>query len=336
MGVYHIRPPGLIAVICLLVSGCAANRPALDSVLAGTELPATLELADTPFFPQDAHQCGPAALATMLVASEVNVTPEELAGKVYLPKRQGSLQLELVAASRRYQRLPYRIDPDLPALLAELDAGQPVLVLQNLGLARYPIWHYAVVIGFDADDNTLLLRSGDRERLVMKTGTFMRTWELADNWALVTLRPGEFPVNPDESRYLQALAAFELAEKTGSAITFYSAAMERWPGNPVAIFGLGNSYYLQGKLQQAEVQYRRLLAIQPGNTAARNNLAQVLADRGCNDAAFAEVDAGLAITQPDSAVRKSLLEIRTHLINTPSSPEQPDAPCPVATEFGWH
>ena len=335
MDAHHIRPFGLIVVICLLVPGCATNRPALDSMLAGTDLPASLELADTPFFPQEAFQCGPAALATVLVASDVNVTPEELAGKVYLPKRQGSLQLELVAASRRYQRLPYRIDPDLPTLLAELDAGRPVLVLQNLGLASYPVWHYAVVIGFEAADNTILLRSGDRERLVMNTGKFIRSRELADNWAVVTLRPGEFPVTPDKSRYLQAVAALESAGKTGAAATFYQAALERWPGSSVAMFGLGNSYYLQGKLQQAEVQYRRLLAIQPGNAAARNNLAQALADRGCNDAAFAEVDAGLAISQQDSAVHKSLLEIRTHLINRPSSPEQPRTPCPVATEFGW-
>jgi tetratricopeptide (TPR) repeat protein len=335
MDAHHIRPPGLIVVICLFVSGCTANRPALDSMLAGTDLPPALELADTPFFPQEAYQCGPAALATVLVASAVNVAPEELAGKVYLPKRQGSLQLELVAASRRYQRLPYPIDPDLRALLAELDAGRPVLVLQNLGLASYPVWHYAVVIGFDADGNSIVLRSGDRKRLVMNTGKFMRTWELADYWALVTLRPGDFPANPDKFRYLQAVAALESAGKTGAAAAFYEAALERWPGNLVAMFGLGNSYYLQGKLQPAEAQYRRLLAIQPGNAAARNNLAQVLADRGCDAAAFAEVDAGLAITQPGSAIRKSLLEIRTRLINRTSSTEQPRTPCPVPTEFGW-
>jgi tetratricopeptide (TPR) repeat protein len=331
----HIRPPGLIVVFFLLLSACTANRPPLDSMLAGTSLPATLELAETPFFPQETYQCGPAALATVLVASEVDVTPEELATRVYLPKRQGSLQLELVAASRRYQRLPYRIDPELLALLAELERGRPVLVLQNLGLESYPVWHYAVVIGFDADNNSILLRSGNRERIEMKTGKFMRAWEPADNWALVTLRPGEFPVNPDESRYLQAVAALESAGETGVAASFYRAALDRWPDSTLAMFGLGNSHYAQGKLQQAEEQYRRLLAIQPGNAAARNNLAQVLADRGCRDAALAEVDAALAITPQDSAIRESLLEIRADQINRPSSRETPGASCPAVSGFGW-
>jgi tetratricopeptide (TPR) repeat protein len=329
----HVRQYGLIVAVFLL-AGCTGNRPALDALPGAADRPPALELSDTPFFPQDAYQCGPAALATTLVSSGIIVTPDELAGKVYLPQRQGSLQLELVAASRRYQRLPYRLQPELSTLLAELQAGRPVLVLQNLGLASYPVWHYAVLIGFDVTDNTLVLRSGERERLVMKTGKFMRSWKLADNWALVTLRPGEFPVDPDEIRYLKAVAALEAAGKPGSAIVFYHAALGRWPNSTLAMFGLGNSYYLQGELQQAQAQYRRLLAIQPGNTAAHNNLAQVLADRGCNDAAFAEVDAALAIAKPDSAVRDSLLEIRNQLINRPTA-AKPGTVCPVATESGW-
>lgn len=329
----HVRQCGLIVAV-LLLAGCSSNRPALDALPGAADRPPVVELADTPFFPQDAYQCGPAALATTLVSSGITVTPDELTGKVYLPKRQGSLQLELVAASRRYQRLPYRLQPELPALLAELQAGRPVLVLQNLGLASYPIWHYAVLIGFDVTDNTLVLRSGEHERLVMKTGKFMRSWELADNWALLTLRPGEFPVDPDESRYLQAVAALESTGKPGSAIAFYKPALERWPNSTLAMFGLGNSYYLQGELQQAEAQYRRMLAIQPGNTAAHNNLAQVLADRGCSDAAFAEVEAALAIAKPGSSIRNSLLEIRSWLINRPTA-VKPGTNCPVATEFGW-
>lgn len=331
---HHIRPLGLIVAV-LLLAGCTGNRPALDSLPGAPDRPPALELSDTPFFPQQAYQCGPAALATLLVDSGINVTPDELTGKVYLPQRQGSLQLELVAASRRYQRLPYRLDPELPALLAELQAGRPVLVLQNLGFASYPVWHYAVLIGFDVTENSVVLRSGDRERLVMNAGKFMRTRELADNWALVTLRPGEFPVDPDESRYLQAVAALESAGKPGSALAFYKAALERWPNSTLAMFGLGNSYYLQGDLQQAETQYRHLLTVQPGNTAARNNLAQALADRGCNDAAFTEVDAALAIAKPGSPVRDSLLEIRSQLGNRTAAAD-PGTPCPDATAFGWH
>ncbi|MEO7385334.1 MAG: hypothetical protein ABIX37_00195, partial [Gammaproteobacteria bacterium] len=48
------------------------------------------ELTGVPFFPQTIHQCGPAALATVLGASGVIATPDELAPLVYLPGRRGS------------------------------------------------------------------------------------------------------------------------------------------------------------------------------------------------------------------------------------------------------
>jgi len=324
---------GLLLAV-LLLAGCAANQPVLNPLADRGALPDTLELTDTPFFPQQAYQCGPAALATVLATSGIDVMPDQLAGKVYLPERQGSLQLELVAASRRYRRLPYRLEPDLPALLAELAAGRPVLVLQNLGFESYPVWHYAVVIGFDVHADSLVLRSGDRERLVMTTRKFMRSWDRAGNWALVILRPGEFPANVNENRYLEAVAALEATNRIVTATSYYRSALERWPASTLALFGLGNCYYLQGRLPEAEQQYRRLLAIQPGDAAARNNLAQSLYDRGCHDAAFAEVEIGLAVAPDTSPIRDSLLEIRGALIDRATIPAAATG-CPVAGEFGW-
>ncbi len=117
-----------------------------------------MELSATPFFPQSDYQCGPAALATVLTASGVTTTPEALVPKVYLPGRQGSLQPELVAAARQYDRLAYVLEPALAQVVAEVAAGRPVLVMQNLGLASYPVWHFAVVVGYDREAEQLVLR----------------------------------------------------------------------------------------------------------------------------------------------------------------------------------
>ena len=65
-----------------------------------------VQLSSVPFYPQEAYQCGPAALAGVLGAAGVAATPSSLAPQVYLPGRQGSLQLELMAASRRAGRIP--------------------------------------------------------------------------------------------------------------------------------------------------------------------------------------------------------------------------------------
>ena len=323
----HIRPACLIVVLVLLAGGCANHHPGIDAYLNDTDIPSTLELRDTPFFPQEAYQCGPAALATVLVASDIGVTPHELTGKVYLPQRQGSLQLELIAASRRFGRLPYVLDGELPAILSELSTGRPVLVLQNLGLASYPVWHYAVVIGFDASRNEIILRSGDRQRLTMSTRKFMRSWELADYWALVVLRPGEMPVVPDETRYVHAIAALESAAQPDAAAAFYARALSRWPDNTLALFGTGNIYYAQGNRKAAEATYQRLLAIRPDHVAARNNLAYLLAEHGCREAAIAELDSGLADMSNNDPMRQHLIDTRTEILNSSVAASESDVTC---------
>ncbi len=279
--------PLLIAV--LLLSGCA--KPVLIPDRGGV----ALELADTPFFPQEEYQCGPAALATVLTASGVAVTPEELVPQVYLPARRGSLQAELIAAGRAHDRLPYLVGPSLDELLAELRAGRPVLVLQNLGLERYPIWHYAVVIGFAPASDRLILRSGVTEREILPARRFLATWRRAGSWALVLLSPGELPAQPDPDRYLRAVAALEATGKPASTGQAYQAALERWPEHPIARFGLANSYYAQGDYRQAETLYRVLLEQQPDHAAAYHNLARTLTVQGCYAQALEAIDTGRAL-----------------------------------------
>src|SRR5688572_23044905 len=94
----------LIGLICLLsLTGCT-TYPSVRETLSATDVPSPqtkVELTTTPFFPQKTHQCGPAALASVLSAAGVAITPDELTNEVYLPARRGSLQLELLAATRR-------------------------------------------------------------------------------------------------------------------------------------------------------------------------------------------------------------------------------------------
>lgn len=78
----------LIIAFFLFVSGCAT--PQTDRLMATAEaFPEPVELTNVPFFPQEDYQCGPAALATVLTWSGVNVTPEQLTPQVYIPERWG-------------------------------------------------------------------------------------------------------------------------------------------------------------------------------------------------------------------------------------------------------
>ena len=258
--------------------GCASVPASVSAV--SEDAPRQIELADVPFFPQERYQCGPAALATVLSDSGVPTRPEDLVDKIYLPDRKGSLQVEILAASRSAGRLPYEIDASVEALLAELRAGNPVLILQNLGVRWIPRWHYAVVVGIDLNLRQVVLRSGTDERRVTDLDLFLRTWQRSDYWGVVTLVPGSLPARPDRQRFLRSLADLESVGQTKSALLGWQSALERWPDDGVALFGLGNSHLSSGDSASAEKAYRRLLGLQPRNVLAANNLAYAIARQG--------------------------------------------------------
>ena len=299
----------------LALAGCGGHGAAHAPARAGNAgVPLAVELTATPFFPQEAYQCGPAALATVLRASGVDVSPGELTPQLYLPKRRGSLQLELLAASRRHGRLPYPIEGGPAELVAELEGGRPVLVMQNIGLALWPVWHYAVVVGLDEGRDEYLLRSGGRERLAMAGSRFLRSWRLADHWGLVILRPGELPARPDRTRYLKAVAALEGGGQPAAARVAYRAALEQWPGEAVARLGLGNVALALGEAHEAEGIYRQLLDDDPGNASARNNLAQALAEQGCYSAALHEIDRARAQAGEGAPLAEVLAQTRSEIV----------------------
>jgi len=262
----------------LLAAGCATLQS--DRLRAtAAAFPQPVELDQVPFFPQEEYQCGPAALATVLVWSGVAVTPAQVAPQVYLPERQGSLQLELLAAARRRGRLPYLLQPQLESLAAEVASGNPVLVLQNLGLSFAPTWHYAVVVGFDLSTGDIVLRSGREPRRIVALETFEHTWRRGDYWAVVVLPPDRLPFTAEELPYLQSVTALERMDMHEVTAQAYATALRRWPRSLPALMGLGNTRYALGDLAGAEEAFRHAAQFHPQSAAAHNNLAQTLSDQ---------------------------------------------------------
>jgi tetratricopeptide (TPR) repeat protein len=165
-----------------------------------------------------------------------------------------------------------------------------VLVLHNYGLPFWPRWHYAVVIGYDAASQTVLLRSGTRQRQRLSAAHFMRAWDNADRWALVLLRPGELPAQPALERYLEAATAFERSASPAASRQVFQTAVGRWPDAPVAWVGHGTAHYRMGELRDAAADYSRALALAPELAGARNNLAMTLLELGCPGLARQHLD----------------------------------------------
>lgn len=289
----------------MLFSGCASIVSGMVAELDGRQT--SIELGHVPFHSQVTDQCGPAALATILNDTGIPVSPEELKPRVYIPERQGSLQLELMAATRYFGRIPYQVDPSLNALIGELEGGRPVLVFQNLGVTLVPAWHYAVVVGYLANEQKFVLRSGDRERLLMEAKSFTRSWKRGYFWAIVALNPGELPASADADRYLRSVAATESTGKLADPIPAYRVATARWPKSSLAWLGLGNALYFKGELVEAANAYRKVLQIEPAHRIALNNLSQVYLGLGCRDDALATITTALSGVDETDPVRSHLL-----------------------------
>ena len=296
--------PLLACLLCL--AGCTGthkSRPVLDD--HHQPLPTAIELSDTPFFPQTRHQCGPAALATVLQSHHIDVTPDVLSSQIYIPQRQGSLQVELVANSRRYGMLPYPLNPTLPDLLAEIAAGNPVLVLQNLGFDWWPRWHYAVVIGYNKANNEILLRSGTTKRWVTTFATFENTWQRADKWGLVIVPVGKIPATASLSTYLKTTYAFEQTGLNALAIEAYRAATVQWPESPSAWITLGNIEYESGHHAEAVSALVNAAKLSPATPLIWNNLAYALHAAGCVEQAQQSLQCAYRLSPDDSNIRDS-------------------------------
>ena len=274
----------LLCIAALFIGGCAGILPQTAALGRGglpQGLPERMELTAVPFFPQSEYQCGPAALATTLAAFGAKVTPEELVPQVYLPERKGSLQVEMLAAARRHGMVSYVLAPSFESLLREIAAGNPVIVLQNLGFVSG--WHYAVAVGYDYDRGELILRSGTTERAVLPFAAHEFVWKRSGYWAMVAVPPERIPATADETRWLGAIAATERvggASGARAGLTAYEQFLKRWPNNAGAAVALANAHYKAGDLARTESVLREALRHNPDSAIALNNLAQTLSEQG--------------------------------------------------------
>jgi len=298
---------GVLLVSAL--SGCATVDIPRSLSSLPPDTPTAFELRETPYFPQEQYQCGPAALATLLNHRQVPVSPETLSQTTYLPTLKGSLQIELAATARQYGLLVYPILGDLNGLVREVTAGNPVLILQNQAFGWLPRWHYAVVVGYDLEQQELILRSGREKRWISDFSAFLRTWKRAKNWGIVILPAGELPATAEVGPYLSAALDLEMSQQTDAAYRAYTAAVKAWPQSALAWLMLGNSAYVRKEWSLAIDAFRQATRLEPANSATWNNLAYALLEVGQAEAALAAVEQAIKLSPDDSNLQNSKAEI---------------------------
>ncbi|MCH9742742.1 MAG: PA2778 family cysteine peptidase [Proteobacteria bacterium] len=262
-----------------LCAGCASPQVKQLADQWPETLPPQAMITSVPFVAQSDHECGPATLSMVLKFYGKEVALNQLVDQVYLPERQGSLQVEMQSAPRRHDMVSYVLEPKLSALLQEIAAGHPVIVFQNLSLPLYPVWHYAVVLGYDKNQDTVVLHSGETPNQSMSFYTFEQVWARGHYWAMVLLPPEVLPASLAEDKVAAAIAHVERVNPA-TALTAYQRALIVWQDDPILLLGAGNAAYNLGKKETAVVTYQTLVEKHPEFADAWHNLAQARFELG--------------------------------------------------------
>jgi tetratricopeptide (TPR) repeat protein len=296
-----------VYALAALLVGCATPQWQNLERNLPADVPQQALLDKVPFVAQDEYQCGPAALAMVAQHAGVHQALATWVEQVYLPARQGSLQPEMLASARRAGLLAYVLAPRLPDLLREVAAGNPVLVLQNLSLPLAPVWHYAVVVGYNAQAQSITLHSARTPAMEMPISTFERTWARGEHWAMLALPPSQLPATAQADAWVASAAALERVRAKEAQVA-YQTALARWPTHRIAMLGLGNSAYKNQQFAEAMVAYKNTVQTHPDFADAWHNLAQVLSEQGQRPEALTAVQRAVQLGGPRLAHYQALVQ----------------------------
>lgn len=300
-----------LCFLILAASACTAPLTRQLEFERPQDLPAQAKIDNVPFFPQEAYHCGPSTLAMAINYYGNKTTPSELAKDVFTPNRKGSFQIEMKAAVRKRGMLAYVLTPELVYLLAEVSVGHPVVVLQNNSIKWYPLWHYAVLIGYDLNAQTVTLHTGANSSYTLSMHTFEHTWKRAENWALVVLPTNQLPNDRNLKNTLQAAVDLEEVGQIEAANHTYQTISKRWPESLVAVMGAANTYLQLQQPEQATPQYLRAIELKPEKADIYNNLAYSLVGQKCNESALTSINCAIKLDPYNAEFKNSLKEIRS-------------------------
>jgi len=139
-----------------------------------------------PFYPQERYQCGPASLASVLNYWGVNVSPEEIASKIYSKTAKGTLDIDMISYV-----LGKGLEADIFAggmkdITRSIDEGYPLIVLVDYGFWVYQQNHFMVVIGYNS--NGVIVNSGSERLKFIISEDFLKLWGKTNFWTLSVKR----------------------------------------------------------------------------------------------------------------------------------------------------
>jgi tetratricopeptide (TPR) repeat protein len=276
-------------------------------------IPPRYEIANVPFYPQLEYFCGPATLAQVFSYYGQTVNQEALAPELFTPGLKGSLQIEMLAASRQQGYLAYAQQGSLEQLFSLVSEDIPVIVLQNVAIPWYPMWHYALVIGYDLEKQELLMHSGDIARRTVAFKVFERTWQRGKFWLLAAVPAGQSSEYFEPFVYVRAAQDLLTVGQVSAGLNALEAATKQWPEYWLPYFLLGN-HLLASDLLQANYWYQLGFEYGKTQTSLLNNYAYALHRLGCHQQAISMIDQAISLAPDDANLQDTQNQILREVV----------------------
>jgi tetratricopeptide (TPR) repeat protein len=267
------------------------------------------EIKQVPFYPQQQYFCGPTTLSEVAAFYGLSKNPDDIARDTFIPGRKGTLQIDMVAATRKLGMVAYaQRQSTLSQLFSLVAENIPVIVLQNNGISWLPQWHYAVVIGYDLHNEEVLLHTGVTAYHRLNFATFERTWQRGGYWYLAMLPPDK--VSGELENFLYAKASQELLDtgQNKAGLTGLQTAIAQWPDYWLPYFLLANHYFARQPLVAAE-WFSKGYSVAKEQSAYLNNYAFLLNDLGCQEQAIKLINDALRLEPENKNLQDSKIQI---------------------------
>lgn len=319
----------LLAGLLLALNACQTPAQTRQLLANPPDIARQHQIAQVPFYPQQQYFCGPTTLAEVAGFYGLQKSPLDIAPNTFTPGLDGTLQIEMVAATRQLGMVAYQQKrANMSQLLSLVADNIPVIVLQNNSIAWLPQWHYAVVIGYDIEAAEVILHTGVTEAHRLNFATFERTWQRGNYWLLAMLPGNKTSAHLDPFLYTKACQDLLNTRQTDAAVVALIAATKQWPQYWLSYFLLGNHYF-SAQPDVAAAWFAQGLPFAQQEVSYLNNYAVLLSELGCHSKATQLINRALKLQPQDSNLLDSQQQIQAAQQSTGNTSE-----CQVETA-GW-
>lgn len=148
----------IFMLTAILWAGCSQKEYVPDEFSPERDITV---IEGVPFVKQKDNFCGPAAMASVMQFYGDDVSQEEVAVEIYIPKLEGALisDMENYASDRGYEVKV--LNGSMESLRFAIDKGSPVILLVDRGVWRVSVPHYYVAYGYIEKEKAIILHTGN-------------------------------------------------------------------------------------------------------------------------------------------------------------------------------